>query len=214
MEVLDAGDMHASELPLGASLIRVLVGEDAGGLRTDKLLADALPDLSRARVQALIAEGQVEAREAPCTEEGVQVVDETKTKLITNASSKAQPFTAYDVMHPAAKAAEPEPQDIPLTVLFEDDHLIVINKPAGMVVHPAAGNEDGTLVNALLHHCAGTLSGIGGVARPGIVHRLDKETSGVMVAAKTDQAHKALAAQFASHGADGALERAYWALVW
>lgn len=214
VEVLDAGDMHASELPLGASLIRVLVGEDAGGLRTDKLLADALPDLSRARVQTLIAEGQVEAREAPCTEEGEQVVDETKTRLITNASSKAQPFTAYDVMHPAAKAAEPEPQDIPLTVLFEDDHLIVINKPAGMVVHPAAGNEDGTLVNALLHHCAGTLSGIGGVARPGIVHRLDKETSGVMVAAKTDQAHKALAAQFASHGADGALERAYWALVW
>jgi len=214
VEIVDADDMNASDGASGASLMRVFVGENTGGLRIDKLLADALPDLSRARIQALISQGSVTAHKAPYTDDGAQAINETDATLVTNASAKALPLTAYDVTLPPARPAEPIPQDIPLDVLYEDDQLIVINKPAGMVVHPAAGNEDGTLVNALLHHCAGSLSGIGGVARPGIVHRLDKDTSGVMVAAKTDQAHQALADQFASHGADGALERAYWALVW
>jgi 23S rRNA pseudouridine1911/1915/1917 synthase len=115
---------------------------------------------------------------------------------------------------PEAAPAEPEGEDIPLTVLFEDEHLIVIDKPAGLVVHPGAGHWTGTLVNALIHHCGASLSGIGGVRRPGIVHRLDKDTSGVMVAAKTDAAHRALSEAFADHGRDGELERAYAALVW
>lgn len=214
MDVLTFDDIHASEEGAGASVMRVFVGHEANGLRVDKLLADALPDLSRARIQALIAEGHVNALKAPYTEDGSQRADENTARPVTNASSRAQPHTAYDITLPPARPAAPVPQNIPLDILYEDDDLIVINKPAGMVVHPAAGNEDGTLVNALLYHCAGSLSGIGGVARPGIVHRLDKDTSGVMVAAKTDQAHKALAEQFASHGADGVLERAYLALVW
>jgi len=194
--------------------MRVYVPEEEAGIRVDKLLAQALPALSRARIQALVTEGQVTERQAPYTEDGGQVADETTVTLIASASQKTKGATVLDVALPAPRPAEPQAQDIPLDVLYEDDDLIVINKPAGMVVHPAAGNEDGTLVNALLHHCAGSLSGIGGVARPGIVHRLDKDTSGVMIAAKTNQAHKALADQFASHGADGALERAYLALVW
>ncbi len=180
--------------------------DDVPAMRVDKLLALALPDLSRARLQALIAEGCVRLVDDPNTAQS--------SMPFSDASARIKPSTAFDVTLPPARAATPQPQHILLDVLYEDDDLIVINKPAGMVVHPAAGNEDGTLVNALLHHCAGSLSGVGGVARPGIVHRLDKETSGVMVAAKNDAAHQALAAQFASHGADGALERAYWALVW
>ncbi len=115
---------------------------------------------------------------------------------------------------PPPEPAEPRGEAIPLDILFEDEHLIVINKPAGMVVHPAAGNWNGTLVNALIAHCGESLSGIGGVRRPGIVHRLDKDTSGVMVIAKTDPAHQGLAAQFADHGRTGSLERAYLAIVW
>src|SRR5690606_18928741 len=108
----------------------------------------------------------------------------------------------------------PQGEDIPLEVLYEDDDLIVLNKPAGLVVHPGAGNWTGTLVNALMHHCGSSLSGIGGVKRPGIVHRLDKETSGVMVVAKNDNAHRHLSEQFADHGRTGDLERAYVAVVW
>ena len=119
-----------------------------------------------------------------------------------------------DVNLPEAETAEPRSEAIPLDVLFEDASLIVVNKPAGLVVHPGAGNPSGTLVNALLHHCGASLSGIGGVKRPGIVHRLDKDTSGVMVAAKTDRAHRALSEAFADHGRTGGLERAYLALVW
>ncbi|MGO4838399.1 RluA family pseudouridine synthase, partial [Rhizobiaceae sp. 2RAB30] len=115
---------------------------------------------------------------------------------------------------PEPEAPEPLAEDIPLDVLFEDDSLIVINKPAGLIVHPGAGNWTGTLVNALIHHCGDSLSGIGGVRRPGIVHRLDKDTTGVMVAAKTDQAHRALSDAFADHGVTGDLQRAYVALVW
>src|SRR5690606_8261571 len=115
---------------------------------------------------------------------------------------------------PEPEPAEPEGEDIPLSILYEDEDLIVIDKPAGLVVHPGAGNWTGTLVNALIHHCGATLSGIGGVRRPGIVHRLDKDTSGVLVAAKTNRAHRALSDAFADHGRTGDLERAYDALVW
>ncbi len=160
--------------------------------RLDKALAGRWPDLSRARLQALIGQGAL-------SRDGVAV---------TEVSGKAAPGR-YALVLPPARAAEPEPEDIPLTVLFEDAHLIVIDKPAGMAAHPAPGSWAHTLVNALLFHCAGSLSGIGGVARPGIVHRLDKDTSGVMVAAKTDQAHGALSAMFAAHD----MERRYVALA-
>ena len=162
------------------------------GERLDKTLADLLPDISRARVQALIAEGAV-------SRDGM---------AITSGSQKAQAGD-YRLLIPPPAPAEPLPEAIPLTVLYEDAHLIVIDKPAGMAAHPAPGSETGTLVNALLHHCGASLSGIGGVARPGIVHRLDKDTSGVMVAAKTDAAHAGLSALFATHDID----RVYIALT-
>ncbi|MBD2842648.1 RluA family pseudouridine synthase [Erythrobacter rubeus] len=150
--------------------------------RLDKALADET-DLSRARVQALIADKWVEIDGTPAA----------------SPSLKVSEGTNFQITVPPAAEAEAQPQDIPLDIVFEDDHLIVVNKPAGMVVHPAAGNPDGTLVNALLHHCRGELSGIGGVARPGIVHRIDKDTSGLLVVAKSDAAHEGLAAQFADH---------------
>ncbi|MFL5298122.1 MAG: RluA family pseudouridine synthase [Phenylobacterium sp.] len=164
---------------------------DAGG-RIDKALADRLPELSRARIQALIAEGAVSRDGAP----------------IGDASARALPG-AYRLEIPPPVAAEPQPEAIPLVVLFEDAHLIVVDKPAGMAVHPAPGSESGTLVNALLHHFGASLSGVGGVARPGIVHRIDKDTSGVIVAAKTDAAHQGLSALFAAHD----IERVYVALT-
>ncbi len=169
----------------------VEVGPDAAG-RVDKVLSGLLPDLSRARLQALIAEGRV-------SRDGVQVFD---------GSAKVTPGD-YRIEIPQPVAAEPEPEDIPLTVLFEDAHLIVIDKPPGIAMHPAPGNETGTVVNALLHHCGDSLSGIGGVMRPGIVHRIDKETSGVVVAAKTDAAHQGLSALFAAHD----IERVYVAFT-
>ncbi len=159
-----------------------LTGTIAQSGRLDKALADST-ELSRARIQALIADGQV-------------TVDGHRA---TSASAKVAEGTTFTIQVPAAIEPEAKPQDIPLDIVFEDDHLVVVNKPAGMVVHPAAGNADGTLVNALLHHCAGQLSGIGGVARPGIVHRIDKDTSGLLVVAKSDAAHEGLAAQFADH---------------
>lgn len=162
----------------------------AGNERLDKALAQALPELSRARLQALIADGRVRLGDTP----------------LASGSAKAQPGT-YRVLLPQPEPAEPEAEDIPLTILHEDVHLIVLDKPAGMPVHPSYGHPRGTLVNALLHRCAGELSGIGGVARPGIVHRLDKDTSGVMVAAKSDAAHAALSALFARHD----IERSYLA---
>jgi 23S rRNA pseudouridine1911/1915/1917 synthase len=170
----------------------VIAGVLAGGGRLDKALAEA-SGLSRERVKALIADGRVllDGRPAP------------------QASAKVAAATAFTIDVPAAAPAAAEAQSIPLTIVHEDDHLIVVDKPAGMVVHPAAGNLDGTLVNALLHHCRGGLSGIGGVARPGIVHRIDKDTSGLLVVAKTDLAHEGLARQFAAHD----LERAYLAVA-
>lgn len=175
------------------------VPAEAAGQRLDQWLAAALgPDLSRSRVQALIRQGAV-------TVAG-KLAEEPKRKLTAGET--------VEIVLPEPEPAEPEGEDIPLDILFEDDELIVINKPAGLVVHPGAGNWTGTLVNALIHHCGDSLSGIGGVRRPGIVHRLDKDTSGVLVAAKTDRAHKALSEAFADHGRDGDLERAYVALVW
>ena len=168
-----------------------LTGTIPAPARLDKALADAT-GLSRERIKALISEGQV-------TIDG---------KPATSPSAKAQAGAEYTVNLPPPEDAQAYPQNIPLTVVYEDEHLIIIDKPAGMVVHPAAGNPDGTLVNALLYHCAGQLSGIGGVARPGIVHRIDKDTSGLLVVAKSDVAHEGLSRQFADHS----LERAYLAV--
>ncbi|HEY0959124.1 MAG TPA: RluA family pseudouridine synthase [Novosphingobium sp.] len=164
----------------------------AGGQRLDKALAEA-SGLSRERVKALLGEGRILLAGQP----------------ITQASAKPAEGTPFRIMVPEAAPAQAEAQDIPLSIAFEDEHLIVVDKPAGLVVHPAAGNLDGTLVNALLHHCRGRLSGIGGVARPGIVHRIDKDTSGLLVVAKTDAAHEGLARQFADHS----IERVYAAVV-
>ena len=178
---------------------RFLVEAAQAGQRLDQFLAQALAgELSRSRVQALIEAGEVSVDDA--------TVAAPKRKV---AAGESVAFTV-----PEAEAPEPIAEDIPLDVLYEDAHLIVIDKPAGLVVHPGPGNWTGTLVNALLFHCGDTLSGIGGVKRPGIVHRLDKETSGVMVVAKTDLAHRSLADQFAAHGRDGRMERAYQAVVW
>jgi len=164
-----------------------IVPPDAEGWRLDRALAVALPTLSRERLKALISSGQV---------------SDAQGSLARDPAMKVLPGSRFSVAVPDPAPAHNEAQDIPLNVVFEDEHLIVIDKPAGLVVHPAAGNLDGTLVNALLHHCRGSLSGIGGVERPGIVHRIDKDTSGLMVAAKTDPAHVGLAAQFAKHSID------------
>nr|WP_249126808.1 RluA family pseudouridine synthase [Brucella oryzae] len=172
---------------------------DATGKRLDQWLAAALgPELSRSRVQSLIAEGHVTIDGAPARE--------TKQKLREGMT--------IAVVLPEPEPAEPIAENIPLDILYEDDDLIVINKPAGLVVHPGNGNWTGTLVNALIYHCGDSLSGIGGIRRPGIVHRLDKDTSGVMVVAKNDRSHRHLSEQFADHGRTGDLERAYLALVW
>ena len=177
----------------GFSTIATEVPQSADGWRLDRALAAALPDFSRERIKALMAEGAV-------TSAGVAVRD---------PAVKARAGALFEVAVPEPVPAEAQAQDIPLVIAYEDEHLIVVDKPAGLVVHPAAGNLDGTLVNALLHHCAGQLSGIGGVARPGIVHRIDKDTSGLIVAAKHDRAHEGLAAQFAAHSID----RRYKAIV-
>jgi 23S rRNA pseudouridine1911/1915/1917 synthase len=169
----------------------VIEGVLEDGQRLDKALAEA-SGLSRERVKALLAEGRVSLDGKPAVQ----------------PSAKAPEGARFRIDVPQATPARAAAQDIPLVVVFEDEHLIVVDKPAGMVVHPAAGNPDGTLVNALLHHCRGRLSGIGGVARPGIVHRIDKDTSGLLVVAKSDAAHEGLARQFAAHD----LERAYLAV--
>ena len=166
--------------------------------RLDRALARACPTLSRSRLQALIRAGRVG-------------VDGT---IATDPALRVGPGARIVLDVPPAEPAEPRPETIPLAIVHEDEDLVVLDKPAGLVVHPAAGHERGTLVNALLAHCGDSLSGIGGVRRPGIVHRLDKDTSGLLVVAKTDEAHRGLSAQFADHGRSGPLERAYLALVW
>ena len=177
---------------------QLLVDAADAGSRLDAALARAVPVFSRNRIKDLILAGSVAING--------RTVTEPKYKLRIGEDVT---FSA-----PEPIEAEPTPENIPLDILYEDDQLIVLNKPVGMVVHPAPGNYTGTLVNALLYHCGDSLKGIGGVKRPGIVHRLDKDTSGVMVAAKTEQAHNHLAAQFADHGRTGPLHRAYLAFAW
>ena len=179
---------------IGAVEHRIAAAPEDVGRRLDVFLANAVPELSRSRIKRLIEAGQVRANGA----------------VLTDPSQKVRAGQIFGLVVPESAEAVPAAQALPLEILYEDSHLIVIDKPAGLVVHPAAGNPDRTLVNALLAHCGESLSGIGGVKRPGIVHRLDKDTSGLMVVAKTDAAHAGLAAQFAAH----TVERAYRALVW
>jgi len=178
--------------------LEVTVGGDEGSPRLDRVLALLRPELSRSRLKALILAGSVTAKGAPIRDPAYHV---TAGDTIT-----------IDV--PEAVAPEPKGEDIALDIVYEDDDIIVIDKPKGLVVHPAAGHESGTLVNALIAHCGASLSGIGGVRRPGIVHRLDKDTTGLMVVAKNDQAHQSLTAQFADHGRTGPMQRGYMAFVW
>lgn len=177
------------------------------GERLDRALADLLPDVSRSRLKTLIEAGQLQLLAELPDEESDPPADAV---TVTDPSSRVKPGQIFALTLPEAEAADPQPQDIPLSILYEDASLIVLDKPAGMVVHPAPGNPDGTLVNALLYHCGTSLTGIGGVARPGIVHRIDKETSGILVVAKTETAHAHLSAQFADHSVD----RSYRAFVW
>ena len=176
------------------SIHNLAAGAADAGARLDRFLADSVPRLSRTRAQALIRAGRTAVGGLTITDPSVRVKPGARVRLCV----------------PPPAEPRPQPQAIPLSVVYEDDALIVIDKPAGLVVHPAPGNPDRTLVNALLAHCAGGLSGIGGVRRPGIVHRLDKDTSGLMVAAKSDAAHQALVRDFAARR----IERAYRAVVW
>ena len=177
----------------GHSKFAIALRPAHAGWRLDRALADAVPTMSRERLKALIRSGGLEA----------------DGKLLRDPATKVRGHEGFTLTVPEPEPAHNIPQDIPLTICFEDEHLLIVDKPAGLVVHPAAGNRAGTLVNALLHHCAGRLSGIGGVARPGIVHRIDKDTSGLLVVAKTDVAHEGLAKQFAAHSID----RRYLAIV-
>jgi 23S rRNA pseudouridine1911/1915/1917 synthase len=181
-----------------SSILHLEVTSEAGDQRVDRFLASRLETLSRSRIQALIKSGHLSDPRGTIRDPGARV----------------KPGDTLTLAIPPPEPATPEPQRLALDVLYEDADLIVIDKPAGLVVHPAAGHASGTLVNALIAHCGDSLSGIGGVMRPGIVHRLDKDTTGLLVVAKSDVAHRGLAEQFASHGADGRLERAYVAFAW
>lgn len=179
-------------------LASVRAGPDDKGERLDRFLSACLAGYTRSRVKELIKAGHVRRYDT----------------VISSPNARVKIEDVYEVTLPPAASPEPKAQNIPLNVVYEDEHLIVINKPAGMVVHPATGHWHGTLVNALLYHCGDSLSGIGGVRRPGIVHRLDRQTSGLMVVAKNDRAHLGLSKQFADHGRKGPLVRAYIALIW
>lgn len=178
----------------GASVLTANLAQAQIGQRLDRALADALPQLSRERIKALMAEGAVR---------------DAGGALLTQPSAIVAAAQSVAITLPQLRPSLAQPEAIALSIAYEDDALIVVDKPAGLVVHPAAGNLDGTLVNALLHHCNGQLSGIGGVARPGIVHRIDKDTSGLIVIAKTDAAHEGLARQFFDHS----IERVYQCIV-
>ena len=177
----------------GANIHSITLEATHAGWRLDRALAAVLPTLSRERLKALVSVGALESLAG----------------LVRDPATKVRGDERFTLTVPKPALPHNEPQDIPLRIAFEDEHLLVVDKPAGMVVHPAAGNLDGTMVNALLHHCGSSLSGIGGVARPGIVHRIDKDTSGLIVVAKTDVAHEGLARQFADHS----IERRYLAIV-
>lgn len=185
-------------LPQAIPVRHATIPADEALERLDRRLALAWPDLSRSRLQTLIRAGHV-------TLDGA---------VVREPSARPHAGAVLALAEPEAAPAEPRAEPIALAIVHEDDELVVIDKPAGLVVHPGAGHADGTLVNALLAHCGDSLSGIGGVRRPGIVHRLDKDTSGLLVVAKTDRAHRHLADQFADHGRTGALERAYLAFCW
>jgi 23S rRNA pseudouridine1911/1915/1917 synthase len=184
-------------MPLGRR-VEIGIGSEAAGLRLDRALQRSLPELSRTRLKQLILSGRVAPADAP------------PDQPACDPAQRVHDGQNFVVILPEAEEASPAAQPIPLEILFEDSHLIVIDKPAGMVVHPAPGNPEGTLVNALLAHCGSSLAGIGGVRRPGIVHRLDKDTSGLLVAAKTDTVHQALSRDFALRR----IVRAYGAMVW
>jgi 23S rRNA pseudouridine1911/1915/1917 synthase len=186
-------DKVAALLAMNILTYTVQIAEDKAGLRLDRALAEAMPEISRSRLKALIEDGRVQDGGGSCCA----------------PSRRVREGETYRIDIPAAPVDTLAPQPLPLDVVFEDDAVIVVNKPPGLVVHPGAGNPDRTLVNALIAHC-GRLSCIGGPNRPGVVHRLDKDTSGLIIAAKTDHAHIALARQFAEHS----IERAYYALVW
>jgi 23S rRNA pseudouridine1911/1915/1917 synthase len=177
----------------GTTIIEIALDASQAGWRLDRALAAQVPTLSRERLKVLTKAGALKRDEAAVRDPAIKVKGNERFSLTI----------------PEPEPAPNEAQEIPLPILFEDEHLLVVDKPAGLVVHPAAGNRDGTMVNALLHHCGGSLSGIGGVARPGIVHRIDKDTSGLLVVAKHDRAHEGLAKQFADHSID----RRYLAIV-
>ena len=182
----------------GARRLELTVAGDEVSNRLDRVLAAKIQEMSRSRLKALILAGQVTVGSAPVRDPAYHVA--------------AGDTITIDV--PQAIPAEPAGEDIALDIVYEDDDIVVIDKPRGLVVHPAAGHETGTLVNALIAHCGASLSGIGGVKRPGIVHRLDKDTTGLMVVAKNDRAHQSLTAQFADHGRTGPMRRGYMAFVW
>jgi 23S rRNA pseudouridine1911/1915/1917 synthase len=188
---LEQGAHHGQRL-------EVVVRGDEGSARLDRVLAARLADLSRSRLKALILAGDVAVGNA-CVRDPAYHVATGDT---------------ITIQVPAPATAEPVAENIALPIVYEDDDIIVIDKPRGLVVHPAAGHQSGTLVNALIAHCGASLSGIGGVRRPGIVHRLDKDTTGLLVAAKNDLAHQSLSAQFADHGRTGEMQRGYLAFVW
>jgi 23S rRNA pseudouridine1911/1915/1917 synthase len=177
----------------GVTEIEIRLDASHAGWRLDRALAAAIPSLSRERLKVLTKAGALKR----------------DGKAVRDPATKVKGDEHFILAVPAPEPAHNEPQEIPLPIVYEDEHLLVVDKPAGLVVHPAAGNRDGTLVNALLHHCGDSLSGIGGVARPGIVHRIDKDTSGLLVIAKHDKAHEGLAKQFATHSID----RRYLAIV-
>ena len=189
---------HPANAPPSARRIEIGIGDEEAGLRLDRALQRRLPEFSRSRLKQLLVSGQVSR------------IGETTDEVSRDPAQRVHADQIFVVILPDVAAAKPAAQPIPLDILFEDADLIVIDKPAGMVVHPAPGNPEGTLVNALLAHCGASLSGIGGVRRPGIVHRLDKDTSGLLVAAKTETAHQALSRDFALRR----IERAYSATVW
>jgi len=185
-----------------AQRFEVTVTGDEGTARIDRVLAARLPSLSRSRLKALILGGSVALKSEP------------SATVIRDPAYHVRPGDSITIDVPEAAPATPAGEDIALDIVHEDDDIIVINKPRGLVVHPANGHETGTLVNALIAHCGASLSGIGGVKRPGIVHRLDKDTTGLMVVAKNDLAHQSLTAQFADHGRTGPMQRGYLAFVW
>jgi 23S rRNA pseudouridine1911/1915/1917 synthase len=184
--------------PQGSRQEKVVIAAADAGTRLDRVLAARIADLSRSRLKALILAGEVAIG----------------GRTIRDPGHHVNLGDAIMVVVPPPEPAAPAPESIPLKVVFEDDEIVVIDKPKGLVVHPAAGHPTGTLVNALIAHCGDSLSGIGGVRRPGIVHRLDKDTTGLLVVAKTDRAHASLSAQFADHGRTGLMQRAYLAFVW